>query len=172
MTPRGRDLPGRVLSFWVQIASWYNTSVEAQDYNLEDFKKVARQFADQLTPGRAATVVALQGDLGAGKTTFTQEVAKALGVTDDIISPTFVIQKRYQLEDQVFGQLIHIDAYRLEEARELEVLGWGDIARDPANLILIEWPEHVEGLLAPETQYIYFEYIDEGTRRISYGKKD
>ncbi|MAZ67237.1 tRNA (adenosine(37)-N6)-threonylcarbamoyltransferase complex ATPase subunit type 1 TsaE [bacterium] len=154
------------------VARVYNTLVQGHDYNPEAFTKAAQQFAQQLTPGRIATVVALQGDLGTGKTTFTQEAAKALGVAEDIISPTFVIQKRYQLENQVFGQLIHIDAYRLEGARELEVLGWSDIARDPANLILIEWPEHVEGLLAPETQYIYFEYIDEDTRRISYGKKD
>jgi tRNA A37 threonylcarbamoyladenosine biosynthesis protein TsaE len=56
----------------------------------------------------------------------------------------------------------------LKEARELEVLGWSDIARDPGNLICIEWPEHVEGLLAPDVQYIHFEYLDEDTRGISY----
>ena len=145
--------------------------MQSQQYAHTDFIEAARQFAENLTPAREAVVVALQGDLGAGKTTFVQSVAHALGVKEDVISPTFIIQKRYALEGQPFSQLIHIDAYRLEHARELEVLGWDDIARDPGNIIFIEWPEHVTGLLGPETQHLSFTYIDENTRSIDYGKK-
>ena len=139
-----------------------------ETYTLTDFQSKAAEFAQQLTPGETATVVALHGDLGAGKTTFTQNVAKTLGVTDDIISPTFIIQKRYELEGQKFSNLIHIDAYRLESAHELEVLGWADIARDPSNLILVEWPENVEHLLDTAQHHIYFEYIDDATRKITF----
>lgn len=143
------------------------------NYSLEGFETYARTFAANLTLQKeGATVVALHGDLGAGKTTFTQIVAKTLGVVINIVSPTFVIQKNYSLEGQIFSQLIHIDAYRLEEERQMEVLGWHDIIADPSNLIVVEWPERIAGLLPKNTQHIYFEYIDESIRGISYGKEN
>lgn len=142
-----------------------------REYTLEDFKSSARQFVQQLTPAREATVVALHGDLGAGKTTFVQEVAHTLGIYEDVVSPTFVIQKNYLLEGQVFGKLVHIDAYRLENAEELKVLGWEDVQRDPANLVCIEWAENVADLLAPETHHVYFAYVDDDTRSIAHGKE-
>ena len=146
--------------------------MEGKEYTLTEFQEVAADFAQKLTPGSGATVVALHGDLGAGKTTFVQNVARALGVQDDIISPTFIIQKRYELEGQKFARLVHVDAYRLESAHELEVLDWGDLVRDPANIVFIEWPENVEGLLDEAAHHVYFEYIDEDTRRIKYGKEN
>ena len=141
-------------------------------YTLENFNKEAKKFAEkqEMNAGQA-NIVALHGDLGAGKTTFTQQVAKTLGVTETVVSPTFLIQKKYPLEGQVFANLIHIDAYRLESTDQLEVLDWADLICDPSNLIFIEWPEHVEGLLAPNTKHIYFEYIDSDTRAITYGEK-
>src|SRR3989338_1544300 len=75
----------------------------------------------------SSTVVALSGDLGAGKTTFAQAVAKSLGVEETVNSPTFVIQKVYALSDQQWGRLIHIDAYRLKSADELRALGWDEM---------------------------------------------
>ena len=142
-------------------------------YTLEEFQKEAARFARVLAPGARATVVALSGDLGAGKTTFTQALAHALGVTDDITSPTFVIQKRYPLEGQVFSQLVHVDAYRLERADELRALDWDELLRDPTTLIVVEWPEHVAGALPHEAHTIHFTYIDEHTRDINYhGKKE
>lgn len=160
----GREFRLRAFCF----ARWYNAPV-TEIYTIEAFKESARLFAQQLQPRKAATVVALHGDLGAGKTTFVQTVAAALGVHSEVVSPTFVIQKRYSLEGQSFSQLIHIDAYRLESAEELSVLGWSDIARDPANLILIEWPEHVADLLTEDAIHVHFSYIDEETRGIVYG---
>ncbi|QSH39163.1 tRNA (adenosine(37)-N6)-threonylcarbamoyltransferase complex ATPase subunit type 1 TsaE [Candidatus Kaiserbacteria bacterium] len=142
------------------------------DYVLSDFEKSAREYALKLKAHKSgAYVVALHGDLGAGKTTFAQTLARTLGVTGEIVSPTFVIQKNYPLEDQAFSQLIHVDAYRLEEEREMEVLGWNDIIIDPSNLILVEWPEKIEGLLPQNTEHIYLEYINDTTRSISYDKE-
>ncbi len=114
----------------------------------EEMKKLAEDFAKKLeSKADSATVVGLYGDLGAGKTFFTQSVAETLGVTENLVSPTFVIEKIYELTNQKFSHLIHIDAYRIESSSELLSLGWQKIISDPKNLILIEWPERVEDIM-------------------------
>jgi len=116
--------------------------------NSHDMETLAQNFVKNLEQNKdSATVVGLYGDLGAGKTFFTQSVAKTLGVEENIVSPTFVIEKIYELKDQRFSHLIHIDAYRLESSLELLNLGWQKIISDPKNLILIEWPERVEDIM-------------------------
>ena len=115
-------------------------------------------------------VVGLSGDLGSGKTTFTKCVAKILEIKEHITSPTFVIQKRYSIDkdDFPFETLIHIDAYRLESAHELEVLDFKRELADPSNLILIEWPERVIVALPKETEIIRFTFIKEHVRTIKF----
>lgn len=137
--------------------------------SLEQTKKAAEDFVRTLVPGDAAAVVALQGDLGAGKTTFTQAAAAALGVTETVTSPTFVIEKIYKLSHPHFTHLIHIDAYRLESGKELLSLGWNEIAADPTNLIFIEWPERVADILPADAKTLRFRFVDEGTREIEIG---
>ena len=133
----------------------------------EDLAQEAADFAVSLKPHAAtATLVTLTGDLGAGKTTFVQEVAKALGVRETITSPTFVIEKIYPLAHKEFGRLIHIDAYRLKGTRELDVLDWSEILRDPSNLIFIEWPERIEEAVPQTATVLNFRFIDEQTRAI------
>lgn len=92
-----------------------------------------------------ATLVTLSGDLGAGKTTLSQSLARELGVVENVISPTFVILKNYQLPitNYKWKKLVHIDAYRLNDSKELMNLGWKEILNDKDNLILIEWSELV-----------------------------
>ncbi len=120
-----------------------------------------------LSQGRSqATIVALRGDLGAGKTTFTQSLAKQLGVIDRVTSPTFVVLKNYGTGHEVFDQLVHIDAYRLENEKDLDVLNWGEYLDSKTNIIVIEWPERVKGALPGDTIWIDFEYKDEETRLI------
>ena len=115
-----------------------------------------------------ATIIALSGDLGAGKTTFAKVLAKQLGVDEEVTSPTFVIERIYQLPvGQKFARLIHIDAYRLEGAHQLEVLGWKEISADPSNLILIEWPEMVEGVIPKGSIKIKLEWSSETERDIT-----
>src|ERR1700754_3179272 len=83
---------------------------------VEELDREAEGFAGRLVPSaQGATLVTLTGELGAGKTTFTQSLARALGVTDTVTSPTFVLEKIYSLPDstQGFTRLVHIDAYRL-----------------------------------------------------------
>ena len=110
----------------------------------------------------AATIVALSGELGAGKTTFVQAMARALGVEDAVTSPTFVLEKVYELQGQAFERLIHIDAYRLKGARELEALGWQELIATPGNLIVLEWPERVAGLIPNDAIRIRFDIVDDG----------
>lgn len=117
----------------------------------------ARLIASLTHRTDSATIIALSGDLGAGKTTFAQGIARALGVDENVTSPTFVIEKIYQLENQAFARLIHIDAYRLNDPHELEVLGWKEIIADPLNLIVIEWPEKVGELIPVDAMHVSFD---------------
>ena len=139
-----------------------------QSKSLTDTEKFADEFLNNLTPlPNTATVVGLSGDLGSGKTTFTQGVAKILGVNENVTSPTFVIEKIYELTNQKFKHLIHIDCYRLESAGEMAKLGWQEIIADPNNLILVEWPEKIADILPKCMIKIDFEFIDENTREIN-----
>jgi len=129
----------------------------------------AQDFIEKLDRAAdSATVVGLSGELGAGKTTFAQAAAKALGVTDTVNSPTFVIEKIYSLEGSPpaggWQRLVHIDAYRLKNGDELKHLGWDELLADPSNLILVEWPEHVEGAIPQNAHRIRIE-IGEGEHR-------
>ncbi len=118
-----------------------------------------------------ATVIALSGELGAGKTTLTQALARELGIRENVISPTFVIMKSYALteaEGHGFSRLIHIDAYRLDSASELEKLGWAELLGNPRNLILIEWPEKVPEAIPEHTRRITLWHKNEEEREIEF----
>ncbi len=145
--------------------------MEFFSHSLEDTGKFARAVKAWLVarPGMRGTadIIALQGNLGAGKTHFVKALARAFELSDLITSPTFVIEKIYYMEGQVFTNLIHIDAYRLESDVELHAIGWHEAATDPQNLICIEWPERV-GLAVPERAlWLSFEVTGETERKIS-----
>lgn len=137
--------------------------------NTEETQALARDFAKEMVKraDNRAKVIGLIGDLGAGKTTFTQAIAEALGVKEKVSSPTFVIEKIYKLKEQGdFTHMIHIDAYRLNDPEELISLGWDEIIENPKNIILIEWADNVEKILPKDTQKIFFKFIDEERREI------
>ena len=112
---------------------------------LENLSNIARDIIKKAhdQKSNSAVVVALEGDLGAGKTTLTQEIARVLFIKERVISPTFIIMKKYEAIDEKFKYLIHIDAYRLEKSEELFKLGFQKLLEDKDNLIIIEWPENV-----------------------------
>lgn len=141
--------------------------METVSKSLEETEILARNFIKNLQPSSTARVVGLRGDLGAGKTAFTQAAARALGITENVVSPTFVIEKIYDLgSGQRFARFIHIDGYRLDTAIELEHLGWREIVADPANLIFIEWPERVQALWPDDIVIIDFKVVDATSRNI------
>jgi len=112
-----------------------------------------------------ASVVTLSGDLGAGKTTFTQQLAKHLGITDHVVSPTFGIMKGYELAGHPqFDQLIHIDAYRIEDKSEVGPLRFEELFRQPRTLVCIEWPERIAEILPTKKVEVVIE-IGEGEER-------
>ena len=120
-------------------------------------------------------MVTLTGDLGSGKTAFTQRVCKILGIKAKITSPTFVIEKKYKLPPAGRGgistgykQLIHIDAYRLNSGRDLLALSWDEIIANPENLILLEWPEKVKDIIPADVYKINFKFVDDSSREISF----
>lgn len=120
-----------------------------------------------------AIVLALSGELGSGKTTFIQGFASGLGVKQRIISPTFIIVRRYVISPITNHQspitnFYHIDLYRLEQNVESEVknLGIKDIWNNPENVVAIEWAEKIKKLLPKNTIWIKFENIDGEQRRV------
>lgn len=135
----------------------------------EDLNSAALMIIEKINKlnSNKAIVLALLGDLGAGKTTITKEIAKILGIKENISSPTFVIMKKYNTKNNKFKKLIHIDAYRLEKEDEITNIGWDSIIKDKDNLIIIEWPEKVLGFLdKKDTFFVSLEHIDDKTRKI------
>ncbi|MEI6479535.1 MAG: tRNA (adenosine(37)-N6)-threonylcarbamoyltransferase complex ATPase subunit type 1 TsaE [bacterium] len=109
-----------------------------------------------------AFVIKLNGDLGAGKTTFTQGFSKTLGITRRITSPTFVIMKRHITKHGYYKNLYHIDAYRMKQIKDMNPLGFVEIIKNPNNIILIEWAENIKSPLLRGAASVTF----------SYGKKE
>jgi len=132
-----------------------------------DLAREATHLLDSFTPSKGARVIALYGDLGAGKTTFVKALAGALGITETVTSPTFVIEKIYKLEGRQFDHLIHIDAYRLSGSAELQTLGWDSIISNPKNLIVVEWADIIEEALPKDAIRIHFTVTGEMTRDIT-----
>jgi tRNA threonylcarbamoyladenosine biosynthesis protein TsaE len=135
-------------------------------------KNLGKKIADSLIRGKETrNIIALTGDLGSGKTTFTQGFCKALGIYDRIISPTFILIRKYEIPKDVkdFRSLYHVDLYRLEGKiePELEGIGLTDFWKDKDSIVLIEWAEKITKLLPEKTIWVKFEYLTENSRKIS-----
>lgn len=119
-------------------------------------------------PKKRATLVTLSGELGSGKTTFTQALLKRLGIQERVQSPTYVLMKTYALEGELtsfgskrrFNRVVHIDAYRLNGAEEFASLRPEQFMQDPKALVLIEWPERAGGALPEADLTIRFSSED------------
>lgn len=121
---------------------------------------VAKRFAGTLRPG---DVVCLEGDLGAGKTTFTQGLCAALGAKRAVASPTFCIVSEHPAPDFL---VVHMDLYRLHGEEDVLQMGWEDYLERNAVLV-VEWPDRAGGLIPPNARHVRFSYgADEGGRII------
>lgn len=125
---------------------------------------VAEQFARELKPG---DVVCLEGNLGSGKTTFVQGLARALGAKKPATSPTFCLVVEHPTDKML---LVHMDLYRLHGADDVLAIGWEDyLARNAA--LLVEWPDRAEDLVPPTAWHVGFEIGDaEDSRSITFSK--
>lgn len=112
---------------------------------------------------RVPLVVALAGELGAGKTTLVQAICRGCGVTQEVTSPTFALVHQYDAPNY---PVYHLDLYRLRDERELTNIGWDDLLSDHA-LVLIEWPERAGSRLPHDAVQIELEHVpDDDTRRL------
>lgn len=116
-------------------------------------------------------VLALSGDLGAGKTTFIQFLAKELHIEEIVTSPTYVIMKRYEVQDdsvEIFKELVHLDVYRIEDQDEMRVLRFKEVFQEKDSVICIEWAEKIKELLPEHTLYMHIESTNEQSRTITF----
>ena len=113
---------------------------------------------------QAGDVICLQGDLGAGKTTFVQGIAQGWGSLDSVSSPTFIIVNVYRRGDE--ARLFHMDAYRLDSMSEAEELDLDSMLAQGS--LLIEWPERMDGLVPAERLWVSLEHIDEEERQMKF----
>jgi len=150
-------------------------------------KILAESFIEYVQNG---AIILLYGDLGSGKTTFVQHIAKALGIEKPVLSPTFPIIKQYvilsrfdkltvnsakELDSSAKPQndiriFYHIDLYRMETEQDVQNIGIQDILTEPNAIIAIEWAEKLGSLLPKKRWDIHFEYVDEFKRKITIEK--
>jgi tRNA threonylcarbamoyladenosine biosynthesis protein TsaE len=143
--------------------SFYKTNSSQQT------KKIAAELAKKILKKRArknALILALQGELGAGKTTFIQGFSRGLGIKKKITSPTFVLFKKFKIQNSKFKIVYHIDCYRIKKADELLKLGLKEILNVPQNIVLIEWAEKIRKTLPKNTIWLKFEHGQKENQRI------
>ncbi len=148
----------------------YDTPVILKTKSAGETQKIAADLAQKISkskPQKHARVFALEGELGAGKTTFIQGFARALKIKQRLTSPTFVLMRHYKLQTTNYSLLFHIDAFRLKDWHDLASLGIKDVFADPGNIILIEWAERVRPILPKKHTKIHIDHIDKTTRQIS-----
>lgn len=130
--------------------------------------KLAKELAGLISVQSAkkgAQVVALQGELGAGKTTFTKSFLAALGVKESVTSPTFILFRPYPLKTEHYSLAYHIDCYRLEDPKELLKLGLKEMLKNPKYIVLIEWAERVKKFLPKNIVWISIKHgVKKGSR--------
>lgn len=123
-------------------------------------ESLARKLAKQVAGG---TVIALNGELGAGKTTFTQYFAKALGIDQPVQSPTFTVVRSY---DGDRYRLHHFDVYRVHDEDELFEIGFSEYINSEDGICLIEWAELISDMLPDDVRTIHIGYGESENERI------
>ena len=128
-------------------------------------EKIAREVLKNRD--QKAQVLALHGGLGAGKTTFLQGFAKGLGIKEHVLSPTYVIFKKFKINDSFFNLFYHMDCYRLKDSKDLLSLGFEEFSSNPKNIIAIEWAEIIEDALLENVISIHLEFKNKKERIIT-----
>lgn len=128
----------------------------------QETRALAAQFARTLQGGE---IVCLDGDLGAGKTTFAQGILESLGAHGPFVSPTFLIMKDYPLPDSKTAY--HIDAYRVR-ASDLLNLGWEEFSTKKESICIIEWPENISDIIPQNAIHVRLKHLDGSQHRIEW----
>lgn len=140
--------------------------------DINEYKEICEKILSKDLNIQVPQIIALVGDLGSGKTTFTKEIAKHIGITQNIISPTFIIHREYLIPNSK-SYLHHLDLYRLDHEFELDELGIKNLVKN-SNIVVIEWADKfkkyinaLEKINKAKITWINLEYIDEDTREIT-----
>lgn len=148
--------------------------------SLGETKAIAKSFAKRILKQgsqKKAAILALKGELGSGKTTFLQGLAKGLGIREKVLSPTFVIIKKYEIPNpkskantkyKILNTkyFYHIDCYRINDPKELLQLGWKEIISDSRNLVAVEWADRIKQILPKGSTTICFKNVGRVKRMI------
>lgn len=143
-----------------QIRSLKDTKAKAAD--------IAAHYRKAMTTKGAKTsrVLALSGELGAGKTTFTKALLKYLGVRQTVTSPTFTLVNHYTSKSGPFENIYHLDWYRLKKKEDLKNIGWYDMLKQKNTLIIIEWPENISSALPKNIKRMHFTHAKNKNERM------
>lgn len=143
-------------------------------FHVTDIKSIAREILTNIESytkeSKSGTVVTLSGDLGAGKTTLVSEIAKLFSIKENVVSPTYVIMKKYPVSWKGIENFYHIDAYRIEKEDEILILGWEEIVSSRANLVFVEWPEKIQNHIPKNHIEIKLSHKSEEEREITLTK--
>ncbi|OGH15091.1 MAG: tRNA (adenosine(37)-N6)-threonylcarbamoyltransferase complex ATPase subunit type 1 TsaE [Candidatus Levybacteria bacterium RIFCSPHIGHO2_01_FULL_37_33] len=137
----------------------------------ENFARILLAQAVQGVSLSRDNVVALYGNLGSGKTTFVQGLARGFGIRKRIISPTFVFVRQYKVSPPRCNTFYHVDLYRIENQREIEGMGLREIINDGKNTIVIEWAEKMQNLLPKKRWDVEFKDLGGSKRKITINQK-
>jgi tRNA threonylcarbamoyladenosine biosynthesis protein TsaE len=136
-------------------------------------KKIAQKLAKEILrikEKKESVVLGLEGDLGGGKTTFLQGFAKGLGIKEKILSPTFVIMKKFPLSKGDFLFFFHLDSYRTQSSKDFFFLRFEEIVSNPKHVIAIEWADKVKDIMPQKTIWIKFILLSAKKRKIIISK--
>lgn len=138
-----------------------------------DFKAIITDiFTSSKDMQDTPLIIALTGELGSGKTAFTQEFAQILGITEHVTSPTFTVMKQYELVHAKYDELFHIDAYRIEDIDELRPLHIEELFTNPRAIVVVEWPEHISSVIPKQTISLIIKIIADNVREVVVQKNN
>jgi len=141
--------------------------MEVVTKNQRETKKLGKAVAEKiLTRKIKKRIIVLKGELGSGKTTFIKGFAQGLGIKEKILSPTFVLIRKFQIPNSKFQTFYHIDCYRIEKTREILSLNFKEIISNPQNIVAIEWGEKIKKILPKKAIWIKLGFLNSKFRRI------
>ena len=144
-------------------------------HNPSQTKKLGEVLAKKILKigtKKLAFIIGLEGDLGGGKTTFLQGFAKGLGIKEKILSPTFIIMRKFKINHSAIQLLnhfycfYHIDCYRIEKPKEILKLGFKKIISNPENIVAIEWADKIRKIMPKRTIWLRFGFVNQNKRKI------
>lgn len=134
----------------------------------EETKKIAADLAQKIIKTKKGAVIAMEGELGAGKTTFIQGFIASLGIDEKVKSPTFVIMKKYSIHGGTYRgtNLYHLDCYRIADHKDLRIPEFEEILNEEGSIVFIEWAERIREILPKNHLTVHIDHIDNNQRKI------